>query len=529
MIDQERLFKAIESNNVELVQELCLENEDLVNSEDIEKETPLIMAIIYGHNRLVDLLLTFSPDLHVQSYLYGTALTAAIFKQEWELVERLLKAEQEQYGVLQPGLHPGAFLWTLRHGNLTYIEKFIQSGANVNTAMQTCDGKVCYEDPTEWVWPGLDFDDYAFGRNPLKPDFDLPLNVVLKSSIDNEIVVINTLLQYGADPDLKGYAQQTARELACYRSYKDTLLNLFDHKDLIKLDSKSTQTHKISLELLKFFLEPIELYGQCIAEDNNIERRDAVLQLLLNAEVVDLEFFIKRAYQLDQDNVTGLVFLGCCLNPEFWNNSLLASLKKTAVESFVERSSAAEDIFELKAKKEKFLINKANLEANKMLDLLTEKLGFKEASFDYQSMPISLLPTNVILNNKPLELACFTEKGRFRKPERVTKVLEASVYKQEHGCRWCDLPPCFPNYNAIYFLVRELKKRGLYEALKRSYQQLIEKKDESTDLEHLEYKSEATWNSQKTSHCQLPPSGGNSQLSSDAVKVTSDKILIKPE
>jgi ankyrin repeat protein len=122
------LFKAAKQGDlITLSQHL---DPGTINQVNRNNETPLIVAVVAGQKKIVEQLLQRPDiDLHIQGFITGTALTYAIFSQQYDIADLLLNKE-EQFINTQ---HPGALNWTLLHENLDFTNKLVAKGANINT------------------------------------------------------------------------------------------------------------------------------------------------------------------------------------------------------------------------------------------------------------------------------------------------------------------------------------------------------------------------------------------------------------
>jgi len=127
------IFEAIKQDNFDRVQELIAENPEIVNAPTNNNHlfTPLQLAIIYGHENVIHLLLDFGANVNAQSYDGGNSLHCAA-KDSHENIMRLLldrgaNVNAQDYGFKSTPLH---FAAKDRHENVTRL--LLDRGGNVN-------------------------------------------------------------------------------------------------------------------------------------------------------------------------------------------------------------------------------------------------------------------------------------------------------------------------------------------------------------------------------------------------------------
>lgn len=85
------VFDAAREGDVMLLQEIVKENPELVNAQNEQGYTPLILAAYNGQLEMVKALIKNGADLD-QSFTQGTAIHGAAFKGHLEVVKLLVKS-----------------------------------------------------------------------------------------------------------------------------------------------------------------------------------------------------------------------------------------------------------------------------------------------------------------------------------------------------------------------------------------------------------------------------------------------------
>jgi ankyrin repeat protein len=170
-----------------------------VNAINGLNETALILAVKEGYTEAVRAILNIETvDLHIQSYLYGTALTTAIYFDKTEIIDLLLSKEK----VIDNNKHPLALVCAVEKDNEALLIKLLKQGADINSS-----GKTGYIKPPYWV---KDLED-ASPFTPMGPPvFDVPVVVAMQG---NHLASLNLLVSRGADLTKKGSSNLSAEDL----------------------------------------------------------------------------------------------------------------------------------------------------------------------------------------------------------------------------------------------------------------------------------------------------------------------------
>ena len=125
------IHKAAKEGNIEAVKQHIAAGTD-VNAKNRKGETPLRIAITYGHKEIGELLITNGADMNAKSGRQEwTPLYLAIFLKRWEFAELLIAKGADVNLSIKDGitpLHRAAGEW----GQKEIVELLIANGADVN-------------------------------------------------------------------------------------------------------------------------------------------------------------------------------------------------------------------------------------------------------------------------------------------------------------------------------------------------------------------------------------------------------------
>lgn len=236
----QRLLEAAKQSPVDQIAD-CLSQGADINTINTFRETPLIAAVVAKSISAVQLLLQQpNIDLHIQSYLRGTALTFAVFTDQTDMAKLLLEKEQS----FDNSKHPGALNWAIMNDNRELIKFCVNKGADINAT-----GLTGYQPVPERIWkPELDprispFHSEAFSfikhtplclavytknkdmvtflleeckanPNQLNYDNNSPLAMAVQQ---NNIELVKLLLSHNADPDLASSKEPNENVPAFFR------------------------------------------------------------------------------------------------------------------------------------------------------------------------------------------------------------------------------------------------------------------------------------------------------------------------
>lgn len=144
-VTKQEMFQAVENGKVDLVERLLAQGMS-VNLISDYNESLLIIAVKKKQASLVNNLLGKNDImLHIEGYLTGTALTFAIFSEQWNIAKALLAKEQK----FDNAQHPGTVIWAVGFNNKEILELLRAKGANFDLPGLT--GEEGSPDQ-DWLW-----------------------------------------------------------------------------------------------------------------------------------------------------------------------------------------------------------------------------------------------------------------------------------------------------------------------------------------------------------------------------------------
>ena len=183
-----------------------------VNAVNGLNETALILAVKEGYIEAVRAFLKVTNvNLHIQSYLYGTALTTAIYFDRNEIIDLLLSKEE----AIDNNKHPLALVCAVWKDNSVLLSKLLKKGADVNSS-----GKEGYIKSPYWV---KDLEDESPFTPVGPPVFDLPIVVAMQG---NYVDSLRALMSYKPDLKKKGSSNLSAEDLLKSNSISDETKNI---------------------------------------------------------------------------------------------------------------------------------------------------------------------------------------------------------------------------------------------------------------------------------------------------------------
>ncbi|MEM1243715.1 MAG: ankyrin repeat domain-containing protein [Pseudomonadota bacterium] len=158
---------------------------DQINTTNYLNETPLIIAVRQGMTLVVEELIKISGlDLHVQSYLLGTALITVITYGQNDIAKRLLALEKE----FNAANHPAVMQIAVRCGLKDIIKALHERDPNM---INGCGNSDAYKGSANWVWDQEGFNSpYCFTGPAL---FNLPIMVAFDSQSKEMLDFLLTL------------------------------------------------------------------------------------------------------------------------------------------------------------------------------------------------------------------------------------------------------------------------------------------------------------------------------------------------
>jgi ankyrin repeat protein len=209
MKQREELISSIQQGDLAAVERLIAEDRSLVNSQDAQGVSAVMVSVYYGKPEITSLLLRRRPRLN----LFDSCAIGRV-----ERVKSILKRKPKLLNEFAPdGFQPlglAAFF-----GHVEVVRFLLESGAEVNSPSQN-GLKVT---PLHSAAAGRHYEIAMLlleqGANPnLRQEGDF---VPLHSAAQNgQVEMVKLLLQYGADKDLKSLDGKNARDFALEHGHK---------------------------------------------------------------------------------------------------------------------------------------------------------------------------------------------------------------------------------------------------------------------------------------------------------------------
>jgi len=203
MEPREELISSIQQGDLAAVERLVAEDRSLVNSQDVQGTSAVMVSVYYGKPEITSLLLKRRPRLN----LFDACAIGKV-----DRVKSILKRKPKLLNEFAPdGFQPLGL--AALFGHVEVVRFLLESGAEVNTPSQN-GLKVT---PLHSTAAGRHYEITMLllerGANPnLRQEGDF---VPLHSAAQNgQIEMVKILLQYGADKDLKSLDGKTARDFA---------------------------------------------------------------------------------------------------------------------------------------------------------------------------------------------------------------------------------------------------------------------------------------------------------------------------
>lgn len=234
-----------------------------INVRDSFGSTGIIIALENKRVEIAEKLMSH-PDinLHLSSFISGSALTAAIYTKQFDFAKKLLSNKKLETIVNKD--HPGALAWAIINNQKDIILALLKQGLNPVESVSdylTFDlPKLSDLDHTQYAL--VDNDTYDWGANPL-----------LLAMMYQDITIIEALLEYGSIVEKAlSFSEGVFGSIKkLYEIRDDTLMNLLktyhnlqknsyiivDQLDLL-FDEFSKQTQVVK-KLMRFFIENVNV------------------------------------------------------------------------------------------------------------------------------------------------------------------------------------------------------------------------------------------------------------------------------
>lgn len=244
------LRRAIDDNKIDIVQELVKSYPDMINQSIFmcHRWTPLFLAVIHGHQEIVEILIKAGADPNKQDDRGMTSLHWAAYFGHQPIVKTLIQSGAQLDIVDNEG-------WTALHkatseGHRQIVKVLIAAGATINPCNKV-------------------------GNTPLH-------FAVCKGRIK----ILRTLVEAGADLNAKNIRQITPLGITSWLSIPKRLTSnelLIDYKSRIEQAIK--KAHKAALAITQAihprlgFKSPLKIVGQFVLKD--------ICELIKEAEIHD--------------------------------------------------------------------------------------------------------------------------------------------------------------------------------------------------------------------------------------------------
>ncbi len=488
-----------------------------VNCCDDLQQTPLILAVIRDDlgdkkSAFIKEILNQKPNLHWQSYPWGTALTAAAYLEDWDTVKSLIWAEllQSKKITFEPDKHPTAFNWVISGGNEELVEKFIREGASLDD-----DGSANWKDHPDWLWTELSGEACPFTSDSSRPRFDLPLNIAVRAG---HTKIVRLLIVAGACKQKKGYRDKSAEDLLNYSLLKekleeamtkpgpDVLVGNDVYKEEIKNLLKEMLTGSF-LEVLQYF-ENVQkgAIGQFVALLNDVEKYTpdiyigqchAIFQRYLPdkksesysgnvyGQMVRMGFYLCPKYSEERDSVMAHEYNFIANNlvkrvlrqgsTEEDSHKIVLDFLKSGKEHLAQEVKAFEDErSEVDFPSEKFFLPKVldvtgAVAAWQRLSKPANDTENDEAIARDLRDSDTTVDGNVVVGARPpaFEAALRTPSGMQRDEVKLIKIMQTLILYKSTNMTWKKLlRPGFPSYSSIYYHKRLWEMGGNFDKIK---------------------------------------------------------------
>ncbi len=525
-----------------------------INEEDSLCVTPLIESIVVNRLDIANILILKGADLLIQSYPYGTALVAAMYFERWDLIDILIKTEEDQQGLFDPSRHPSLLYWAIVKDRRDFVEMCVRVSRKLEnykldilTVDTLGDDFVAPEGHNSALFR---MDCPFIPRKYLEIE-DLPLNIAVSSA--NE-AMIRLLLFLGADPNLKGLNSQNAYVVGGF-VYNDQNQRMSDVlAEIVREPREKMDIFPVPNYLLITYLEQIERDFEYVlnALEDDSGLRAKILELLhpksRYAFDFNLSYVVRRMHQLHLDRnpldrnppqplgnsldilacMNSVAFLACCVNPDFFNDPLAKLLKEEVILKGCVDASGIDPKDE--PARTSACIYVAQRFKEKVTGLIKDRLGDVAVSqAKIKERPQSSYAARAIWGQGVDELANLTPQAKRRSRLKVDLALKGLwLVKQGRFTRLGNLPQVFPKATAIEYLRDEWMKQGIYNALMANYERKMERND-SMSTENSPSKHASSLGEYPPGAKLISFVGKFAYQSSDGVKVTSEECEKTPE
>lgn len=139
-VSQEDIFSLVRLGDVNKISSLLNSEADLINRPNEAGFSILILAAYRGHDEIVDFLLIKDANVNYKSEM-GTALTAAVFRGNFDLSTKLLNREANPDIADLKGVTP--LMYAAQFKNKDIIKLLLQF--NADRSLKDISGKTAFE------------------------------------------------------------------------------------------------------------------------------------------------------------------------------------------------------------------------------------------------------------------------------------------------------------------------------------------------------------------------------------------------
>ncbi len=512
-LEHTALHEAVWKDQLEAVKFLLAQKELNPNALSRARRTAFVWAIIdEGGSNRSEILQAFvnrqqqfgDIDLTLNSYFEGTPLSAAIYRKDIELAERIIDLEGEKFKVQN---HPEVLNLAARKDYHPLMQKMLSK--DPSCIHLDCGGK---KTEVEKIPNGYLQQEYNQHDSPINIERcnDLPLNWAVAKGHEK---MVELLLAKGANPEKQNLEGVSAKALTERQDYKFPKIKaLFSNgaassPAFFKPALKQFDASTIPLEIGEFFDSAFELLLESLTELQNISDKNILLNLLQNREMNLRE--ISGIARLIDDTLGSSFDVLCAAIQERWDDPAVSAHKqslitnmakhclsndasgieiKTIIQALQKRAYAlVGDFLKKQAVTELTEEEKSKLAALKSStqqqdstqEIIEEYLKkFENDEFKFK-LPelykvsqnstghvdhqlIAKLCENYSVANeswkKIYAVVGKTPTGRLRDESQTCNILKAIIYKESKGISWRDLPQKFPRFSSVYYHYRQWAK-----------------------------------------------------------------------
>jgi len=524
--EADKLIWAIVTNDTLKAQEILADNPNTINTLNKHDELALNQAIRNKRSEVIgSMLLLKELKVNAMGGDNITPLQEAAFQGDLDTTEKLIRRKAKKDSFFN-GLSPWHIAIWKEHYEVA--EYWLKQGADVNSICEFYPDPDTYQQHKVTslhcaaIGGDIDFIYLLAYHNADK-------EIVTVEGKDAKTLFCTIHAEKWFQIDNENYTPSEAFDMVFNRAQTDRLkeepespvknLALFSMpaKDVRKTNAKPVE---IEGEFLISFNEIILGLVENLIEIKDESVKRSYLNIIFNPE---LSCNVVAKYSADLDPIFGEQFgiLYCCLNPKKWSDPYMTTYKKIVIDSYELESSL------LKQPKESWLIHYAEQFVKELFiqnDIVRITLTVEEESSQQsllQSVSVNLtgniIPTESSLKEleeqkkqieeiqidegydsdidfhslmkvadhntsfwsrktsrysddwrKIYEIIGHTPAQKPRNEDKIFNIFCAIQYKQQHQCRWKELPQCFPSSATVKHYYYEWKSNSAFIQLLKS-------------------------------------------------------------